>query len=666
MKTIFKFSIVCVALVMLAILPVKAGVAQGSSCLNPIPITKDFSIQITEPGSYWFSATTYDLPLQVLYIPDNYTGEKMTAYVDFTCTTGVYEDPNLNELTDAAEGWGYTMPLDFTAKDVLVGTQKAYEVIVNESYREAMREFNILYNVEAKVEVYIPQAGTVMLARDTVFRDCAENSDWIDLPDTLEISGLTADNSYVLPIANWVKDSVRVQWLGTKAPVAMVVGKSCDISTIDSSDEDILTTFTLDPTVDNGILDFSSANLLSMIKQYGEGGLYYAKFISDENAQLVFDYKPMSPEMARAIRMNMNEPAVVKANDVEQYYYFSKEWEKQSVYFQSTKKDTIIAYFGATPTFTLEKDDKNYLGSYTFFPEAGKATLHLAKKELAALATSCKTDFIFVRFEVPVATSILPQVWDASPCIDNSTEILPNGTISLKANQSSAIFRMDYQKWEKGDVNIAWSGTNTVNIYLGDTCSFALSVKDEHVIHTSTLKAKKNYTLSFEEIQAMKAHVDADGYLYFSFNSRVKGNITTTQTIDSAYIEPEVPVDPDLPAVPTTECSLSSLPLAQGDQVVLNLDSAFTVYRIDYKAWLKSGATLAWNGAEALHTFVAETCTFALAPYNRYVLAYIPVPAQGNIVLDANQLAAMEEYVSEDGFLYIRFLTKEEGVLEVK
>ena len=113
---------------------------------------------------------------------------------------------------------------------------------------------------------------------------------------------------------------------------------------------------------------------------------------------------------------------------------------------------------------------------------------------------------------------------------------------------------------------------------------------------------------------------------------------------------------------PLSPCLQSSIKLNVGDEVVINLDSAFTVYAIDYAAWIAQPVTLVWTGAEALHTFVAETCVFALAPYNKYVHAYVPVPAQGDSALDMEALAP---YVDEDGYLYVRFLTEFEGVLTI-
>ena len=113
---------------------------------------------------------------------------------------------------------------------------------------------------------------------------------------------------------------------------------------------------------------------------------------------------------------------------------------------------------------------------------------------------------------------------------------------------------------------------------------------------------------------------------------------------------------------PLSPCLQASVKLNVGDELKVNLASAFTVYAIDYNAWMQQAVTLVWTGVEPLHTFVAETCEFALAPYNRYVHAYVPVTAQGDWVLDMDALAP---YVDEDGYLYIRFLTEFEGTLKV-
>ena len=87
MKNIFIFIIGFVVLSMSNVMPVMASEVQGSSCQNPIPLTKDMVFDVTEPGTYWFSSWTYDLPLKVRYTPSVPTNEKIKVYVDFSCTT---------------------------------------------------------------------------------------------------------------------------------------------------------------------------------------------------------------------------------------------------------------------------------------------------------------------------------------------------------------------------------------------------------------------------------------------------------------------------------------------------------------------------------------------------------------------------------------------------
>ena len=654
MKTIFSKSLFIVAMMMCFLSPMMAD-ELGSSCQNPIPLTEDFQITISEPGSYWFSAWTYDLPLKVRYTPDIVSGKRMNVFVDFSCTPGVYEDPNLMELTDIASGWGIEMPISFlTPTASIVDGKDVYELSVSESHRDLMRMFGISYDVQALVEVVVPVSGKIELVPDTLFRNCIESSHWVKLPDTVAVSPANWDYSYVLPLSDWVDDSVRITWTGTKQPVTLWMGKDCGFN-LDETDKLFVCKYEINP---GEVLDFSAAYLRDLMLN---SSLLYAKLVSTESADLIFDYKPMSPEMARAIPMLLDQPVPVKVNNLEQYYYFKTELTDNSLQFNADSRDTIVAYFGTTPTFELESSA--HIATYTLYPTTNGSQLALSKKQIAAFAKSVKTEYLFVRFDSPRTTDMTLSIWGASTCINNSIEILPNAVTAIAANSSSTIYRIDYYKWYQGDVELLWDGSQSVYSYLADTCSFTLSASNARVIdYKSIAKTNGTHIITKSLLDSFADRVDGDGYLYFRFNSRRNGNLTTTQTLDSAFI----PVEPELPAVPTTECSLSSLPLAQGDQVVLNLDSAFTVYRIDYKAWLKSGATLTWGGVEPLHTFVAETCAFALAPYNRYVLAYIPVPAQGSIVLDANQLAAMEEYVSEDGFLYIRFLTKEEGVLTIE
>ena len=344
MKNIFTKALLIASMTMMSVLPMAAQ-AIGTSCENPFIVTEEFKVNIAEPGSYWFSVTTYDLPLRVRYTPSVATGEKMTAYVDFSCTPGVYDDPNIYELTDLAGGWGFEMPLPFESKEV----DGVHEIMMYESYRDIMTTFDILYNVEVKINVHFPQSGDVAVIPDTIFRNTVENSHWIELPDTLNVGLSTADSMYIMPLGDWTNDSVQIEWLGKDAPVSVWVSSKINFA-LDERDPDVVAHFTLDPSKGTTVKTLTKDYINSLLDGIG-AGMFFAKIITVESAPIIFDYKPLSPEMARAIPMELNKAVEVKANDMDQYYYFRKDWSKNDLTFQAQGTDAIVAYFGTTPTF---------------------------------------------------------------------------------------------------------------------------------------------------------------------------------------------------------------------------------------------------------------------------------------------------------------------------
>jgi hypothetical protein len=114
---------------------------------------------------------------------------------------------------------------------------------------------------------------------------------------------------------------------------------------------------------------------------------------------------------------------------------------------------------------------------------------------------------------------------------------------------------------------------------------------------------------------------------------------------------------------PENPCIAATTLLEPVSALTLDLDGALNVYRIDYEAWLASGVNLVWTGKEALHTFVAKDCEFAVAIYHKDVVNYTEVPAEGNVILSKSILDPLAQYVDADGYLYVRFLTEKEGVL---
>lgn len=506
----------------------------GSSCENPIALTEEYDAVISEPGTYWFSSWTYDLPVKVYYIPDDNTNtQPLKAYVDFTCTPGIYDDPNLVALTDMANGWGYSMPLEFVATATTIDGKPGYELMVEDTYRELMRQFDITYNVEAKVQVEIPAAGKVQLAPDSAFRKCIESSHWLQLPDTIGVSPSSSDSVFVMPVTDWKNDSIRMLWTGTEQPLSIWLGSSCDFE-LNTSDPNVLFAFMLgqegDEELDNYI-DLSSEFLQTMIQTFGEGGLYYVKLVSAEKAKFVIDYKAMSEEMARAIPMEWDKSVAVSAKDTAQCYYFRKDWNKYSVQWIADVPDTIVAYFGTTPTFAVSSDDAHYVGKCCLYPQGDRSVLALSSRELSSLSSATDMNFMFVRFDAPADVDITPSVWNVGDCANNSTEILPNDSLTLLANRPADVYRIDYEKWRKGNMFIRWDGFSGLRTYLGDTCSFNLAASNAHVLHSASLQKIDTMEITRDWWMSVSDRVDADGFLYFRFNTSGVGYLYSKQTI---------------------------------------------------------------------------------------------------------------------------------------
>jgi hypothetical protein len=640
-----------------------AQTPDGLTCETAIPVNSTYTGSIPAPGTYYFTAWTYDLPLTCYFYPDGGSLTDLYMDVDFSCTNGVYEDPNIQELLDVSTGWGIKIPIRFD--DFIQSTDEFgrtyYYRSFDKTYRELMANFGVSYDVQAFVTVYTSTAGKITMKPDDTFRNCVENSTWLTLPTTVQVDMLSSEDSYVLPLADWQNDSIRFVWNGKSAPVQVWIGAECDFNLSLSGDNAAINKFELQPDAGNGenIYVMSKKAIIDFINYYEKGGIYYVRFASIEDAELVLEKQPISGPMADAIRLEVNESVKVAANDAEQVYYFPIEWNKRNIQFVSSVNTPVKAYFASDVVFEANDSESKLIATKDFVNQDGEMQLSLSEKELSTLCEAVSGDFVFVKFVANKSTTITPLYWDACYCAKNSSEIYTEDYVAIPRRNTTGVWRIYYDDWKKHDVKFCWNATSSMKMYIMDTCVVdAVSDKDPSNLFYKqfTVRSGKSDTLTItsEQWKSWADRVSEDGYLYFRFNANSVGNLSVTSTLV------------DIPVIPSSPCVANSIELKANDQLTLNLDSAFTVYRINYNEWVATGATLTWTGVEPLHTFVAETCEFAVAPYNKYVHAYVSVPAEGVAVLDAAKLAEMAAYVDEDGYLYVRFLTEKEGVLIVK
>lgn len=589
----------------------------GLSCENAIPVDTSYVGSVPAPGTFYYSASTYDLPMTCYFYPEHPIEQAPKIYVDFTCTPGVYDDPNIVKLLDAGSGWGIALPLVLTFTDEYdKDYNKYYSLTIGESYRELMAQYNITYNVEAFVKVEAPCAGEIRMAPDTTFKSCVENSVWLNLPDTV-ITGFQREaDSYVLPFADWKNDSIQFRWTGN-TPVTVWIGETCDFEFKTSGSNCALDMFVLHPDAGNGenIRVFTKQEIADYISIFGVGGVYYLRTVCSEDGDLIVEKKPMDEAMAKAKALAINEGTAILANDTAQVYYFPTTWKDNSMIWTSSSENPVTAYFSNNIHFAADKNDPNIIDTYSFsFAYQGRE-LALSQKQLKDICAKATGDFVFVKFVTTQATTITPALWSIGPCAEDADEILVNDSVRLQRNASSTAWRINIADWARQDVKLYWKGTSSNKVFLCDTCKgFTLNKTNTHVklykeISINSDGTRDTLLLTKDELSAVVQYADADGFLYFRFNNSAAGSL-----IVKAEVSEQEP-----PVIPEPETAKA---LVLDEAVDVLADDIEHVYYFT-KDWANLSVEFEANSADSIIAYFGKTADFNIFGREaEYVAAY--------------------------------------------
>ena len=535
-----------VAMLVLASNMVLAQEPDGLTCENAIPVDTSYVGSVPAAGTYYYSASTYDLPMTCYFYPETTIDQAPKIYVDFTCTPGVYEDPNLQNMIMSASGWGVETPIAFYFNRSLDEyNREVYTLTINESYREMMTMFDITYNIDAIIQLVAPSAGEITMRPDTTFKACVENSEWLNMPDTVVTGIQHESDSYVLPFVEWRNDSIRFRWMGTESPATVWIGEDCNFEMKLTGENCALDMFVLHPDKGNGenIRNFSKQEISDYISLFGEGGVYYMRTVSSEDGELVVEKKPMSEAMAKAIPLALDQASEVASDATEQVYYFPATWKDYSVLWTSTSSKQLTAQFSTSVDFS------NIVDTYVFSRE-----LALSKKQMKAICDEA-TEHVFVKFVSSVPTTITPTLWAAGPCAENADELFVNDSVRLQRNASTVAWRININQWAEQEVKLYWKGTSSIELFLCDTCQgVVLNQSNEHVklykeITVNSDASRDTLTLTMDELGELTKFADSDGYLYLFFDNSRAGSMIVIADVE----EPIIP-DPVYDTIPAAIC----------------------------------------------------------------------------------------------------------------
>lgn len=536
----------------------------GNSCADALLLTSDYTEAISGACVKWYRARTFDLPLTVSFRPTDPNAPVPDVEMDFTCTPGVYEDPYLHQLFSPDNGGAQiVMPFRPTLNSRITDEgDKEYYITMGEIYRDLLLQIGISYNVDAFVKVTFHSAGNMGINPDD-FGSCMDNT-WIDCDQSYAIPANKPDSNFITPFIKWQTDSICYIWEGT-TPVYVGIGDNCEFTPDDITDIHTVGRYVIQP---GDTLFFSNADINDFVQSHtGQAGVFFSRFYTTVPGTLRVEHKPVTGPAGNVTVLAYDQPAAISANNTERVYAISTAWNSDTRFFTPTNH-VFKMYVGTTPHFTIE----DAIRVYQFSPIDDGHELCLTSSALQTLLNQAEEPFIYARFECTAATTVTPELWSASSCIQQSTIILPGDVVTASSSSTTPTYAIRYSDWNGGDMTFTWNGTNsTCALYIAETCTFTLSATNKQVVAYSNIQKNSSKTFTAAQVATWANRVDADGFLYI----RMKASSSSSTMLIESGREPEQ--DPEGEAV----CRIGTTEYATLEDAILfannHPDSALTI-----------------------------------------------------------------------------------------
>lgn len=115
---------------------------------------------------------------------------------------------------------------------------------------------------------------------------------------------------------------------------------------------------------------------------------------------------------------------------------------------------------------------------------------------------------------------------------DKSVRFLyPNDQEALRSSQAVRLYAVDYDIWKQNDVLLRWSGVAKLYVYLGDTCEFATTSTNKHVLFYRAIDPTIEPTciITADTLRSFAERVGANGNLYLQFTPKGNGTLYLSQ-----------------------------------------------------------------------------------------------------------------------------------------
>ena len=362
-------------------------------------------------------------------------------------------------------------------------------------------------------------------------------------------------------------------------------------------------------------------------------------------------------------KVEMHDTLYLQADKVGLFYFPVTEWEGNNLSFTWTGETPLRAYgemdceFDTlTSQFYFDFAETNNNGlAVQNMPEADVdfAIRHTEDGNLYMMFVTSEDGEVYVTDYVDHGSVTI------NSCIKNlkSTAIeFPAIDMALEAKIPSKSYRLEANTIKDKNIRLKWKTTeNKLAVaYFANFCGFELKAADPDVIDTV-------HFVFNEEEQAMIADIPRE-----RVNNIVKQN-TEGWLFMQIYRQEAGTFSWDEYEVVYPDCDGKSILLQPNDSVEMPADYYNTSYKLVAKDWIGYRHTFTWKSTRQAYIFIADSCSFPLAPYNVHVGKYMVVNPNDSVSMSVDDIEMLnKEFTDEYGNLYLRLRSTAPGELVVR
>lgn len=362
-------------------------------------------------------------------------------------------------------------------------------------------------------------------------------------------------------------------------------------------------------------------------------------------------------------RVEMRDTIYLQANKPGLVYFPVSEWKDSKMSFTWTGTTPIRAYLETDCEFDTLTSEY----TYKFANQVGGLyTQQIVENDVDNYIRDAEDGNMYVLFMAPEDGQVYVKdyVDHGTVTIDNcvtnrkSTAIdfptVASG-VEMAANIPSKSYRFEANTIQNKNVRLKWKTTeNKLAVaYFANFCGFELKAADPDVIDTV-------HFVFNEEEQAMIADIPRE-----RVNNIVKQN-TEGWLFMQIYRQEAGTFSWDEYEVIYPDCDSKSILLQPTDSVEMPADYYNTSYKLVVKDWLDHEHSFTWRSTRQAYIFIADSCSFPLAPYNIHVGKYMVVNPNDSVVMTKEDISTLSrEFTDEYGNLYLRLRSTAAGELVV-